>query len=105
MIWHQKFVPAWHGPAKLTRGDLGRSTIFHPTLKSVATTCDVGNNVLFTWNHCYLMNLRSGKMIVGDRVGNTYVIEVWVNIGGKTDPNAMDVGQVESGFARPDAAR
>ena len=45
MIWHQKFVPAWHGPAKLTRGDLGRSTIFHPTLKSVATDGTLGARV------------------------------------------------------------
>ena len=75
------------------------------TLKSVATTCDVWNNVLFTRNHCYLMNLRSGKMTVGDRVGNTYVIEVWVKVGSNADPDAMAVDQIKSGFARPGATR
>ena len=75
------------------------------TLKSVATICDVGNVVLFTIDHCYLLNLKTGAVIEGDRVGNTYTIEVWVRVGSSADPDEMKVDEVKSGFARPGAAR
>ena len=47
---------------------------------------------------------KSGKVITGDRVGNNYVIDVWVKVGSSADPNATDVDHVASGFARPGAA-
>ena len=53
------------------------------TLKSVATTCDAGNNVLFTQWAAYVINLDSGNILEVDREGNDYTMEAWVRTGSK----------------------
>ena len=45
------------------------------TLKSVANTCDSGDNVLFTKLAGYIINLETGNVIEIDREGNNYVIQ------------------------------
>ena len=47
-------------------------------LKSVGTTCDAGNYVLFTEWGGYIINDKTHKHIEFDRVGNVYAIDAWV---------------------------
>ena len=71
------------------------------TLKSVATTCDAGNNVLFTKHAAYIVNLESGDMLEVDRFGNDYTMEAWIRCKGQ--PTTSD--GPASGFARLGATR
>ena len=60
-------------------------------LKSVGTTCDAGNYVLFTEWGGYIINDKTHKHIEFDRVGNVYAIDAWVK---------DEEGSGSSGFAR-----
>ena len=70
------------------------------TLKSVGTTCDAGNEVLFTQWGGYIFH-ESGATIEFERVSNTYAIPVWVRIGSSADVAAQ---VSELGFTRQVAA-
>ena len=48
------------------------------SLKSVGTTCDAGNYVLYTEWGGYIINRKSHKHMEFDRVGNVYAIDAWV---------------------------
>ena len=48
------------------------------TLKSAATTCDAGNNVLLTKYCGFFFNVNSGQVSEMDRCGNNYVMEAWI---------------------------
>jgi hypothetical protein len=63
------------------------------TLKSVGTTCDADNYVLFRKTNGYIVHEADKAFIEFDRVGNVYVIDVWIRIGSKAD-------EAMSGFAR-----
>ena len=52
-------------------------------LKSVGTTCDAGNYVLYTEWGGYIINSKSHKRIEFDRINNTYAIDAFVNIASK----------------------
>ena len=61
-------------------------------LKSVATTCDAGNYVLFTKWGGYIIRENSFKHLEFDRVGNVYAIDAWIKDQGTSQA---------SGFTRP----
>ena len=63
------------------------------TLKSVGTTCDADNYVLFRKSNGFIVHEVDEAFIEFDRVGNVYVIDVWVKIGSRADLET-------SGFAR-----
>ena len=63
-------------------------------LKSVGTTCDAGNYVLFTEWGGYIINDKTHKHIEVDRVGNVYAIDAWIRDGSRA----------ASGFARQAAS-
>ena len=63
------------------------------TLKSVGTTCDAGNYVLYTEWGGYIINAKTHEHIEFDRVNNVYAIDAFVKIKGNA-----------SGFARQAAA-
>jgi hypothetical protein len=63
------------------------------TLKSVGTSCDAGNYVIFYDDRGYIVHKATRDYIQFDRVGNVYVIDVWVKIGSRADKAA-------SGFTR-----
>ena len=50
------------------------------TLKSVGTTCDAGNYVLYTEWGGYIINSKTHEHIEFDRVSNVYAIDAWVKI-------------------------
>ena len=60
------------------------------TLKSVGTTCDADNYVLFRKDRGYIVHENDEAFIEFDRVGNVYVIDVWVRIGSSADKEASD---------------
>ena len=49
-------------------------------LKSVGTTCDAGNYVLYTEWGGYIVNAKSHEHIEFDRVGNVYAIVAFVPV-------------------------
>ena len=51
---------------------------FKKALKSVGTTCDAGNYVLYTEWGGYIINAKSHKHIEFHRVRNTYAIDAFV---------------------------
>ena len=55
-------------------------------LKSVGTTCDAGNYVLYTEWGGYIINAKSHKHIEFDRVKNTYAIDAFVRDTAKGFP-------------------
>ena len=63
------------------------------TLKSVGTSCDAGNYVIFYDDGGYIVHRATRDYIRFERVGNVYVIDVWVRIGSQAD-------RASSGFAR-----
>ena len=64
------------------------------TLKSVGTTCDARNYVLFDEDIGYIIHKADDSYIEFGRVGNVYAIDVWIRIGSQAD-------KAESGFTRP----
>ena len=52
-------------------------------LKSVGTTCDAGNYVLYTEWGGYIINAKSHQHIEFDRVNNTYAIDAFVRDAAK----------------------
>ena len=54
------------------------------SLKSVGTTCDAGNYVLYTEWGGYIINKKSHKHMEFDRVGNTCAIDAWVRISDRS---------------------
>ena len=50
------------------------------SLKSVGTTCDAGNYVLYTEWGGYIINAKTHKHIEYDRINNTYAIDAFVKI-------------------------
>ena len=64
------------------------------TLKSVGTTCDADNYVIFYKLRGYIVRLADGSYIEFDRRGNVYTMDVWVRIGSSAD-------RATSGFTRP----
>ena len=67
------------------------------TLKSVGTTCDAQNYVLFDDEIGYIIHKADESYIEFCRIGNVYAIDVWIRIGSEADKEA-------SGFTRPVAA-
>ena len=57
------------------------------------TTCDADNYVLFRKSNGFIVHEVDEAFIEFDRVGNVYVIDVWVKIGSRADLET-------SGFAR-----
>ena len=68
------------------------------TLKSVGTTCDADNYVVFRKHNGYIIREDESAYIEFNRVGNIYSIDVWVRIGSRADQAASD-------FTRQVAAR
>ena len=64
------------------------------TLKSVGTTCDAGNYLLFTKWGGYVINERTYDHLEFERTGNTYGIGVWVRDDGETDEESSFGRQV-----------
>ena len=64
------------------------------TLKSVGTTCDARNYVIFYVDRGYIVHLDDGAYIEFDRRGNVYVMDVWVRTVSSAD-------RATSGFTRP----
>ena len=62
-------------------------------MKSVGTTCDANNFVLFRRKNGYIVHERDRAFIEFHRVGNVYVLDVWVRIGSRADLES-------SGFTR-----
>ena len=60
------------------------------TFKSVGTTCDADNYVIFRKNNGYIVHTPDQAYIEFDRVGNVYVIDVWVKVGSKADREQPD---------------
>ena len=60
----------------------------------MGTTCDADNYVLFRKTNGFIVHEIDEAFIEFDRVGNVYVIDVWVRIGSTADKEA-------SGFVRP----
>ena len=63
------------------------------TLKSVGTTCDANNYIIFYKTHGFIVHEPDNASIEFGRVGNVYVIDVWVRIG-------SDADRATSGFTR-----
>ena len=61
------------------------------TLKSLGTTCDAKNYVLFDEDFGYIVNKADDSYIEFGRVGNVYAIDVWFRIGSKADKEALGV--------------
>ena len=53
------------------------------SLKSVGTTCDAGNYVLYTDWGGYIINAKSHQHIEFDRINNTYAIDAFVRTAAK----------------------
>ena len=70
------------------------------TFKSVGTTCDAGNEVLFTQWGGFIFH-ESGATIEFERISNTYPIPVSVRVGSTADVAAQ---VSELGFTRQVAA-
>ena len=73
-------------------------------LKSVGTTCDAENYVIFYKDGGYIVRETDGSYLEFDRVGNIYAIDVWVKVGSKTDlelQNGVDDGRAQPVFSRP----
>ena len=58
------------------------------TLKSVGTTCDAGNEVLFPQWGGFIFH-ESGATIEFERISNTYAIPVRVRVGSRADVTAQ----------------
>ena len=67
------------------------------TLKSVGTTCDFQDYVLFDDEVGYIIHKSDESYIEFGRVGNVYAIDVWIRTGSQADKET-------SGFTRPVAA-
>ena len=61
------------------------------SLKSVGTTCDAGNYVLYTEWGGYIINSKTHAHIEFDRVSNVYAIDAWVR-DNKKPPFTRQVG-------------
>ena len=62
-------------------------------MKSVGTTCDASSYVMFKRTSGYIVHEPDKAFIEFGRIGNVYVIDVWVRIGAMADREA-------SGFTR-----
>ena len=61
------------------------------TLKSVATLCDAGNDVVFTEWAAYITNRETGNVMEVDRHGNDYVLHVWIRTSNKGNSSSSAV--------------
>ena len=76
-------------------------------LKSIATTCDDNNWVIFTGNGGWIVDVRTKERVPFERVGNSYVLDVWAwvprsnpNEWTKVGKNGKAVKPVTEGFTR-----
>ena len=63
------------------------------TLKSVGTTCDASNYVIFRRSNGYIVHGPGNAFIEFKQIGNVYVIDVWVRVGSRADSESSSVAR------------
>ena len=80
-------------------------------LKSMATTCDENNWVIFTNTGGWIVDTESKEKTHFERTGNNYFMDLWVNVPSDDVDNVGSEGEwklytggrkkKKSGFTRP----
>ena len=71
-------------------------------LKSIATTCDDDYWVVFKKDGGWIIDTNTKQRTAFQRVGNSYVLDVWVFVPNSVPWNTVENGR-KTGFSRPSA--
>ena len=74
-------------------------------LKSIATTCDDNNWVIFTNKGGWIIDTRTKERIAFERIGNSYALDLWVWVPKNDEKEWKTIGKggkpVKNGFSGP----